>query len=202
MGHAADAMHQQREFLTRLDAAIGDADHGANMDRGFNAVRQMLPELCDGESAGSVLLASSSTLTATVGGASGALWGTALRCAGEALGDRREFDVADLCTALEAALDGIVELGAAQVGDKTMVDTLDPAVAMLRAGVEAGANPEDALLGALRAGADGMRATIPLRAAKGRASYLGERSIGHQDPGATSTMLIVEALAQAVPRMH
>jgi len=139
-----------------------------------------------------------STLVSTVGGASGPLWGSALRRAGKALGDAETFAAAELVDALQAALDGIVELGAAEPGDKTIVDALGPAVAALRAGVEQG-NPLAAALTDARAAAEeGMHATVPMQARKGRASYLGERSVGHQDPGATSTTLIVAALERSV----
>jgi dihydroxyacetone kinase-like protein len=194
---AAASLHEQRDYLTQLDAAIGDADHGTNMDRGFTAVVEKLDSLED-VPPGKVLTTVGSTLVSTVGGASGPLWGMALRRAGRALGDTEEFDGAQLAEAFEAALEGIVELGAAQEGDKTMVDTLAPAVRALRSSVEEGAPVTEALAAALAAGEAGMKATVPLQAQKGRASYLGERSIGHQDPGATSTALILAALEQTV----
>jgi phosphoenolpyruvate---glycerone phosphotransferase subunit DhaL len=194
---AAAALHEQRDYLTQLDAAIGDADHGTNMDRGFTAVLEKLDGL-DEAPPGKVLTTAGSTLVSTVGGASGPLWGTALRRAGRALGDGEEFDGAQLATALEAALDGIVDLGAAQVGDKTMVDALAPAVRAFRAGIEDGGSVAEALAAARAASDAGMKSTVPLQAQKGRASYLGERSIGHQDPGATSTALIVAALEESV----
>ena len=195
---ASVAIGDQREHLTLLDAAIGDADHGANMDRGFNAVRRMLAEQGDDTTPRALMGEAASTLMSTVGGASGALWGTALRCAAGAVGDDAEFDLPTVAVALQAALDGIVEIGAASVGDKTMVDALDPAVAALHAAVASGASPDRAMADAVRAGEAGMRATIPLRAAKGRASYLGDRSIGHQDPGATSTVIILRGLREAL----
>jgi phosphoenolpyruvate---glycerone phosphotransferase subunit DhaL len=196
---AAAGLREEREHLTLLDAAIGDADHGANMDRGFHAVRLVLAgDDRDEPTSGALLRTASSTLMSTVGGASGALWGTAVGRAAEALGDAREFDAATLGLALQAALDGIVELGAARVGDKTMVDALAPVVSVVRASAAAGAGAEEAVRVALRAGEAGMRSTVPLQAAKGRASYLGDRSVGHQDPGATSTMLIVRGLAGAL----
>ena len=195
---SAVALHEQRDYLTQLDAAIGDADHGTNMDRGFSSVVAKLAELDGTEAPGRILVKAGSTLVSTVGGASGPLWGTALRRAGRALGDGAAFDGAALAVALEAALDGVVELGAAQPGDKTMVDALEPAVEALRGRLSAGAPVAAALDSAVEAGEAGMRATIPLQARKGRASYLGERSIGHQDPGATSTALIIRALRQAV----
>jgi len=196
---AAASLRENRDYLTQLDAAIGDADHGTNMDRGFTAVVEKLAAADGGTPPGRLLTTAGSTLVSTVGGASGPLWGTALRRAGRALGEADEFDGAELAAALQAALDGVVELGAAQEGDKTMVDTLAPAVRVLRDRVGGGGSVGAALAAARDAGDEGMRATVPLQASKGRASYLGERSIGHQDPGATSTALIVAALARAVP---
>lgn len=194
---AAAAVHEQRDYLTQLDAAIGDADHGANMDRGFAAVLAKLDGL-GGVPPGKLLTTAGSTLVSTVGGASGPLWGVALRRAGRTLGDAEEFDGAVLAAALEAALAGVVELGAAEEGDKTMVDSLAPAVRVFREAVEAGSPVAEAGARARAAAEEGMRATVPLQAQKGRASYLGERSIGHQDPGATSTALVVAALAQSI----
>jgi phosphoenolpyruvate---glycerone phosphotransferase subunit DhaL len=196
MEAAAISIREQRDYLTQLDAAIGDADHGANMDRGFTAVTQKLDGLEGGP--GRLLTTAGSTLVSTVGGASGPLWGTALRRAGRALGDAEEFESEELAAALEAALAGVVELGAAQEGDKTMVDALAPAVRTLKDEAAAGAPVAQAIAAASAASEAGMRATVPMQASKGRASYLGERSIGHQDPGATSTALILGALAEAV----
>jgi dihydroxyacetone kinase-like protein len=195
---AAASLREQRDYLTQLDAAIGDADHGTNMDRGFTAVLAKLEELDGTTPPGRVLTTAGSTLVSTVGGASGPLWGTALRRAGRALGDNEDFGPSELVDALDAALVGVVELGAAEEGDKTMVDALAPALRALREGLDGGASLQDALAAASTAGEDGMRATVPMQASKGRASYLGERSIGHQDPGATSTALIIAALAKAV----
>jgi len=192
---AAAALREQRDYLTQLDAAIGDADHGTNMDRGFSAVVGKLDGL-EG-SPGKLLTTAGATLVSTVGGASGPLWGTALRRAGRSLGDAEEFGGPELAVALEAALAGVVELGAAQEGDKTMVDALAPAVHTLRSQLDGGGDIGAALTAARAACEEGMRATTPLQASKGRASYLGERSIGHQDPGATSTALIIAALEQA-----
>jgi phosphoenolpyruvate---glycerone phosphotransferase subunit DhaL len=194
---AATSIHDQRDYLTQLDAAIGDADHGTNMDRGFAAVVEKLDGL-EGVPPGKVLTTAGSTLVSTVGGASGPLWGMALRRAGRALGDAEDFGGAELADALDAALAGVVELGAAEEGDKTMVDALAPALRAFRGGVEGGATVEEAAAAARAAADDGMRATAPLKAQKGRASYLGERSIGHQDPGATSTALIIAALEESL----
>jgi dihydroxyacetone kinase-like protein len=133
-----------------------------------------------------------------VGGASGPLWGTALRRAGRSLGKGATFDAAALVEALQAAVDGVVELGAAAPGDKTMVDALAPAVVILRERLAAGDPPDLAAAAAARAAEEGARATVPMQARKGRASYLGARSIGHQDPGATSTALVIRALERAL----
>jgi dihydroxyacetone kinase-like protein len=195
---SAAAIKENRDYLTQLDAAIGDADHGTNMDRGFTAVLAQLDGPDAATSPGKTLTAAGSTLVSTVGGASGPLWGTALRRAGRALGDAEEFGSNELATALDAALEGVVELGAAHEGEKTMVDALAPAVRTLRASLAGGASLVEAVQAAFEASEEGMRATVPLQASKGRASYLGERSIGHQDPGATSTTLILGALASTV----
>jgi phosphoenolpyruvate---glycerone phosphotransferase subunit DhaL len=196
LSEAAASMREERDYLTQLDAAIGDADHGTNMDRGFSALVAKLDGL-DGPP-GKVLTAAGSTLVSTVGGASGPLWGTALRRAGRSLGDAEDFGGAELAAALDAALAGVVELGAAPEGDKTMVDALAPAVRALRSRLEGGGDLAEALADARAAGEQGMRGTTPLQASKGRASYLGDRSIGHQDPGATSTALIIAALERSV----
>jgi dihydroxyacetone kinase-like protein len=168
------------------------------MDRGFASVVAKLEELDGATPPGKTLVLAGSTLVSTVGGASGPLWGTALRRAGRSMGEGETFDGAALALAFEAALEGVVELGAAQPGDKTMVDALEPAVRVLRERVDGGSTVEQAVTAAREAAEEGMQATVPLQASKGRASYLGERSIGHQDPGATSTVFILRALEQAV----
>ena len=198
MRESSAAIGEQRDFLTQLDAAIGDADHGSNMTRGFAAVESKLDELDGGTPPGKLLIAAGQTLVSTVGGASGPLWGTALRRAGRALGDATTFEPQQLAAALDAAVAGVVELGAAQPGDKTMVDALQPAAAALRASLDDTGDLAAALAAAEAAAEEGMRATVPMLARKGRASYLGDRSIGHQDPGATSAALIVSALRRAV----
>jgi dihydroxyacetone kinase-like protein len=190
-------VRRERDYLTQLDAAIGDGDHGTNMDRGFTAVVAALGET-DGLPPGKLLITAGKTLISTVGGASGPLWGSALRRAGRALGDAPEFDATALADAFDAALAGVVDLGAAAPGDKTMVDALGPAASALRESAAAGASVEEAIAAAAAAAEDGVRATVPMRARKGRASYLGERSIGHPDPGATSAALILRALHAAV----
>lgn len=198
MGEIAAAVRAERDHLTQLDAAIGDGDHGINMNRGFEAVTKALAVQNGGLAPGKLLTIAGKTLVSSVGGASGPLWGTAFRRAGRALGDAPTVGAEELVGALDAAIAGVVELGAAALDDKTMVDALVPAVAALRAGLAAGQALEVALAAAAVAAEDGARATIPLQARKGRASYLGERSIGHQDPGATSAALVMRALERAV----
>ena len=194
----AGAINAERDYLTQLDAAIGDGDHGTNMDRGFTAVSEAMGSQADGLAPGRLLILAGKTLVSTVGGASGPLWGSALRRAGRALGDAEEFDGPQLADAFDAALAGVVELGAASPGDKTMVDALAPAAEALRVSIEAGGSVADAVAVAAEAAAEGAKATVPMQARKGRASYLGERSIGHQDPGATSAALVLRELQRAV----
>ncbi|MEU3492981.1 dihydroxyacetone kinase subunit DhaL [Kitasatospora cineracea] len=200
---AAAAVGRTEEQLTALDAAIGDGDHGSNLRRGFTAVLAALDDAgSDGsagfDSAGALLRTVGSTLLAKVGGASGPLYGQAFRVAGAELPP--DAGPAACADALAAGLAAVRALGGAEPGDKTMVDALAPAVDALRTAAAAGA----ALAGATAAAADaaeqGARATTPLQARRGRASYLGPRSVGHQDPGATSAALIVRALADAVAR--
>ena len=191
------SVRAERDHLVQLDAAIGDADHGINMTRGFEAVVQALGS-DSGSPPGKLLVLAGRTLVSTVGGASGPLWGSALRSGGRVLGDQPSFDGQQLVDVLAAALASVKDLGTAALGDKTMVDALEPAVDTLRERIRAGDTLTHALDGASLAAEAGMRATIPLQARKGRASYLGERSVGHQDPGATSTALIIRALQRAV----
>lgn len=193
----ADAIDGQADQLTALDAAIGDADHGINMRRGFHAVREALPQQA-GELPGTILITVGRTLISTVGGASGPLYGTAFRAAGKSLGDAATVESAALLEALRAALAGVKRLGAASEGDKTMVDALSPAVSAFAKAVERGDDLAVALTAAVSAAQRGVTATIPLQARKGRASYLGARSVGHQDPGATSTALILDQLRAVV----
>jgi phosphoenolpyruvate---glycerone phosphotransferase subunit DhaL len=191
------SVRAERDHLVQLDAAIGDADHGINMTRGFEAVVQALAADA-GSPPGKLLVLAGRTLVSTVGGASGPLWGSALRSGGRTLGDQVAFDGPQLVEVLAAALASVKDLGTASLGDKTMVDALEPAVDKLRERLAAGGTLTQAVDEAASAAEAGMRATIPLQARKGRASYLGERSVGHQDPGATSTALIMRALQRAV----
>jgi phosphoenolpyruvate---glycerone phosphotransferase subunit DhaL len=187
----------ERDHLVQLDAAIGDGDHGTNMTRGFEAVVQAV-DADGGSPPGKLLILAGRTLVSTVGGASGPLWGSALRSGGRVLGDQVTFDGEQLVEVLAAALASVKDLGTAGLGDKTMVDALEPAVDTLRSRLADGVSLDQALDDAAAAAEAGMRATIPLQARKGRASYLGERSVGHQDPGATSSALIIRALQKAV----
>jgi dihydroxyacetone kinase-like protein len=189
----AQVVQENREYLIQLDAAIGDADHGANMDRGFRAVSGKMPELAD-KDIGTVLKTVGMTLLSTVGGAGGPLYGTLFLQAGMKTAGKMELSLEDWTTALEAALSGVVMRGKAEPGDKTMVDALTPAVQVLK-NTNAGTPISQALLASAMAAKDGMLATTPLVARKGRASYLGERSAGHQDPGATSSYLLLQAAA-------
>lgn len=190
--HAAELVTADAERLTRLDAAIGDGDHGHNLDRGFRAAVEALP---DGVPPGKVLIAAGRAIVSKTGGASGPLYGTALRRAGKALGDAADVDAAALGAALRAALDGVRDLGKAADGDKTMVDALAPAVAAYEAALADGSGLAGCVRTAAEAAAKGADDTVPMQARKGRASYLGARSVGHLDPGAASTALLFGALA-------
>ncbi|WP_307167489.1 dihydroxyacetone kinase subunit DhaL [Streptomyces rishiriensis] len=186
MTATASSVDREADRLTALDSPIGDADHGSNLRRGFTAVSAALEKEAP-ETPGAVLVLAGRQLISTVGGASGPLYGTLLRRTGKALGDAAEVDEEGFAEALRAGVDAVMQLGGAAPGDKTMIDALVPAVDALPDG-----------FGAARAAAEqGAEATTPLQARKGRASYLGERSIGHQDPGATSAALLIAALADA-----
>jgi dihydroxyacetone kinase-like protein len=193
-GAAVIADH--REELIQLDRAIGDADHGENMDRGFQAVVSKVDTTAPG-TPGEVLKLVASTLISTVGGASGPLYGTAFLRAASAVGDAEKLDGPAVASALRAGLGGVVARGKAVTGDKTMVDALAPAVEAAQASAEAGDSPVRVLASASAAAHKGAQATEPLVARKGRASYLGERSAGHLDPGARSTALLLSAFAEA-----
>ena len=187
---------ENRDHLTDLDAAIGDGDHGANMDRGMRAAVAALDE-AKPETAAALFTKVGMTVVSTVGGASGPLFGTLFLRMGASLGDAVQVTLLEFATALSAGLDGIVARGKAEAGDKTMYDALDPAVTALDRGVSDGLAKADALKLALVAAESGRDATTPMLARKGRASYLGERSVGHQDPGATSIALLMAAAIQA-----
>ncbi|MEU9166643.1 dihydroxyacetone kinase subunit DhaL [Streptomyces sp. NPDC048420] len=185
MTATAASVDREAERLTALDSPIGDADHGSNLQRGFTAVAATLEKEAP-ETPGAVLILAGRQLISTVGGASGPLYGTLLRRTGKALGEAAEVSAEQLTEALRAGVEAVMALGGAAPGDKTMIDTLVPAVDALGTGFAA----------ARTAAEQGALATTPLQARKGRASYLGERSIGHQDPGATSASLLIAALCE------
>jgi dihydroxyacetone kinase-like protein len=189
----AQVLHENRDYLTQLDSPIGDADHGINMDRGFKAVMDKLPSVANMD-IGSILKTVGTTLVSTVGGASGPLYGTAFLRAGMATAGKNELDEADYVAMLEAALEGIKARGKAQPGEKTMLDALTPALEGAKVAQAQGLELPQMMRRASDAAEAGMKATIPMLATKGRASYLGERSIGHQDPGATSSWFILKTL--------
>jgi len=189
---------ENKAQLTQLDAAIGDADHGTNMDRGMTAVLAVLDDGDPPASAAALFKQVGMTLVSTVGGASGPLYGTFFLRFATAAGEVSELDPKGFAAALRAGLDGIVARGKAEAGDKTMYDALAPAVAALDDALEGGEDLDAALRTARDAAEAGRDATIPMLARKGRASYLGERSVGHQDPGATSVALLVRTAADAV----
>lgn len=191
----AQVIADNKTYLTELDSPIGDADHGANMHRGFRAVLEKLPDSED-KDIGKILMAVGMALLSKVGGAGGPLYSTIFIQAGKSIDGKMEFGLEDWANALEAATEGVVRLGKASVGDKTMVDALTPAVQALKEATEKGLSLEEGLHNSAKAAEEGMIATIPLVARKGRASYLGERSAGHQDPGATSTFLLLDTAAK------
>ncbi|MDI2037135.1 dihydroxyacetone kinase subunit DhaL [Paenarthrobacter nitroguajacolicus] len=193
---SAKAMAEHRVELIELDRAIGDSDHGENMDRGFQAVLQKLDETPP-ETPGAALKAAAMALMSKVGGAAGPLYGTAYLRAATSLGDAVDVDTDALVAALVAARDGVVARGKAELGDKTMIDAWTPAVEAASKAASSGAEPEAVLEAAAEAAEAGAKAADPLVARKGRASYLGERSAGHRDPGAASTALLLRAAAEA-----
>ena len=190
----AGVIEQNRDYLTQLDAAIGDADHGANMERGFKAVMTKMPEFAD-KDIGTIFKTVGMTLLSTVGGAGGPLYGTFFLQAGMKSAGKMELSLEDWALALKAAVDGVIMRGKAEPGDKTMIDALTPAVEALEHAKTKGDSLAKALQDSAEAARQGMLATIPLVARKGRASYLGPRSADHQDPGATSSYLILQAAA-------
>ena len=192
---AAAQVAEQRDYLVDLDRAIGDGDHGENMDRGFKAAVEALGQ-AQPASVAEVLKTVAKTLMSTVGGAAGPLYGTAFLRASKAAGDG-ELDGAGVAAVIAGALNGIQARGKATTGEKTMVDAWTPALEAARAAAEAGSDPVAVLEAAAIAAEAGAAATEPMRATKGRASYLGERSIGHLDPGAVSTSLILRAAVRA-----
>jgi len=167
---SAEVLKENKQYLTELDSPIGDADHGINMDRGFTTILKKVPPVQDKDA------------------------GTILKTAGMAIAGKHELTAGDILAALEAALQGVMMRGKSKPGQKTMIDAIDPAIQAMREALENGAGTEEALEKATAAAEQGMKATIPMLAMKGRASYLGERSIGHQDPGATSSYLLIRTM--------
>jgi dihydroxyacetone kinase-like protein len=193
----ASTIEENKDYLTELDAAIGDADHGINMDRGWKKVSTQLPTLVDKDISG-IFKTVSMTLISSIGGASGPLYGTWFLRASTAVAGKQELTEQDILGLFQAGLEGVLQRGKAQLGDKTMIDALAPALEKFGQAVGEGKNIPEALQQALAAAEQGMKETTPMLAKKGRASYLGERSIGHQDPGATSAYLMLQSLLAVV----
>ncbi|WP_155707065.1 dihydroxyacetone kinase subunit DhaL [Gloeocapsopsis dulcis] len=193
----ASAIAQNKEYLTQLDAAIGDADHGINMDRGFQKVSNQLPNFA-AQDISNILKSVSMTLISSVGGASGPLYGSFFLRASTAVAGKQELSNEDMVSLLQAGLDGVLQRGKAQLGDKTMIDALSPAVTTFTQVISEGKSTPEAIQQATVAAEQGMKATIPIVAKKGRASYLGDRSINHQDPGATSVYLMLQSLSEVL----
>ncbi len=193
----AAVIEENRQYLTDLDSPIGDADHGTNMDRGFKKIVSKLPGV-EEEDIGAILKTSGMALITSVGGAGGPLYGTLLMDAGKAVAGKDELSDDDLVALLDAGLKGVIRIGKTNLEDKTMVDALYPAIEALKEAVADGKDTVEALHLMTEAAHEGMKATIPMLARKGRASYLGERSIGHQDPGATSSYLLLKTLMETV----
>ena len=193
----AAAVAENREYLTELDSAIGDADHGINMNRGMQAVVGKL-DAGEAADAGALLKTVGMTLVSTVGGASGPLYGTLFLQMGTSAAGKTELSGQDWADALAAGVAGVQRRGKAELGDKTMLDALIPAVETLRSALAGGSSLDEALDQSAHTAQEGMTATIPLVAHKGRASYLGERSANHQDPGATSSWLLLRTAAETL----
>ncbi|MBD2307913.1 dihydroxyacetone kinase ADP-binding subunit DhaL [Chroococcidiopsis sp. FACHB-1243] len=193
----ATEIEQNKKYLTELDAAIGDADHGINMDRGFKKVASQLPSVTD-KDISTILKTVSMTLISTVGGASGPLYGTFFLKASTAVTGKEELATEDLLKLLQVGLEGVVQRGKAQLGDKTMIDVLSPVVDNFQKSVDNNQTTLVAMQQVVIVAEQAMKDTIPMLAKKGRASYLGDRSIGHQDPGATSTYLMLKSLLAAL----
>ncbi|MBU7584981.1 MAG: dihydroxyacetone kinase subunit L [Nostoc sp. TH1S01] len=190
-------IEQNKEYLTQLDAEIGDADHGINMARGFKKVMSQLPTVTH-QDIGSILRTVSMTLISSVGGASGPLYGTLFLKASTVAAGKQELTTQELLKLLQAGLDGVLQRGKAQLEDKTMVDVLSPFVEVFKQAVEEGKDTLTAMQQAIVAAKQALENTKAMLAKKGRASYLGERSIGHQDPGATSSYLMLRSLMESI----
>ena len=195
--HTAVVLNDNKEYLSQLDSSIGDADHGINMSRGFKAVLDRLPSVAD-KDIGNILKTTGMALISSVGGASGPLYGTFFIRSGAASMAKEELNSADLLQMFFDGVDGVVQRGRPQLGDKTMFDAWAPALEAMQAAFVNGDDVVAALRSMVTAAEQGMKNTIPLQAKKGRASYLGERSIGHQDAGATSSYLILKALLETL----
>jgi len=194
---SAAVIDKNKAYLTELDSPIGDADHGTNMARGFTKVMEKLPTVTD-KDIGNILKTVGMTLISSVGGASGPLYGTFYMRSGTEVAAKEELTAEELLKLLQAGVEGIVQRGRAQLQDKTMFDAWSPALEAYKVALDIGKDEVGAMETAVAAAEQGMKDTIPLQARKGRASYLGERSIGHQDPGATSTYLILNALLETL----
>ncbi len=193
----AAVLEENKSYLTELDSAIGDADHGTNMNRGFKKVMEKLPTVSD-KDIGNILKTTGMTLISSVGGASGPLYGTFFMRSGMAMAAKEELSDEDLYKLLQAGVEGILQRGRPNLEDKTMYDAWAPSLEAMQDAMAAGKETVEVLETAVAACEQGMKNTIPLQARKGRASYLGERSIGHQDPGATSSYLMLNALLETV----
>jgi phosphoenolpyruvate---glycerone phosphotransferase subunit DhaL len=193
----AEQVDENKSYLTRLDSAIGDGDHGTNMDRGMRKALERLDGV-EGDDIGAALKAVGMALVSSVGGAGGPLYGTFFIQMGSATAGKSELELSEWAEALDAGVKGVQARGRAEPGDKTMVDALLPAAEALREAAEQGADASEGLRRSAAAAEEGMKATVPLVARKGRASYLGERSAGHQDPGATSSYLLLKTAAEAL----
>jgi dihydroxyacetone kinase-like protein len=193
----AAVLEENRSYLTELDSAIGDADHGTNMHRGFKKVMEKLPTVAD-KDIGNILKTVGMTLISSVGGASGPLYGTFFMRSGMAMAAKEELSNDDLFKLLQAGVEGILQRGRPNLEDKTMYDAWAPVLEAMQSALSTEMGTVEMLETAVSAAEQGMKNTIPLQARKGRASYLGERSIGHQDPGATSSYLILNALLETV----
>ncbi len=193
----AKRIETEKDFLTQLDNEIGDGDHGINLARGFKSVMEKLPSL-ENQDIGAILKGVGTQLVSTVGGASGPLYGTAFMKAGNTCKGKTELSPEEFTAAIEAAIGGIKMRGKAQEGEKTMLDALCPAYNALQEGLAAGKDLKDALQEAVNAAKKGVDYTKTIIATKGRASYLGERSIGHQDPGATSSLYMLESILKCI----
>lgn len=187
----------EKEFLTELDNVIGDGDHGINMARGFEEVEKKLPDMAD-KDIGAALKMVGMTLVSKVGGASGPLYGTAFMKAGAALEGKKEMDLQDFLQALQAAVDGVMMRGKSTTGEKTMLDAMEPARKAIQTMSDEGKSAAEAMAAGVKAAEEGVEYTKGIIATKGRASYLGERSIGHQDPGATSFTMMLAVMAEAL----